>query len=301
MSDLTARPPTIEPEDEQGRANDALWAKSNLVKPYANRTLRPVEVMVLVRHREALSGRVLELGCGAGRLTGYLSEIATYTLGLDISPAMVAYCRKTYPRATFEEGDLRGVTTMKPGSYDVIVAAFNVLDVLNDADRSEVLDGIHYALAPGGLVIMSTHNRASMLRGVRAELARRSRIGLALTIANVPRWLLNRRRLLRFERHEPGYAILNDVSYQFAALHYYISRGAQERQFADHGFELLECLDLDGQRVEAGEEARHCSELHYVARASADVGPSAWRRDFTGLPQYVSMNRSTCARPVSQS
>lgn len=271
MLDTGDRPAAGHREDAQSRANDRLWARPDLVKAYATRVLRPVEVMLLVRYREALSGRVLELGCGAGRLTGYLSEIASSTLGLDISPAMVAYCRKRYPRATFEEGDLRDVGALEPGSFDVIVASYNVIDVLGDAERSGVLDGIHQALRPGGLLIMSSHNRASApRRGVRDALAARNPVGLAVSVFELPRWLVNRRRLRHFERDEPGYAILNDVSQDFAALHYYITRDAQARQLTDHAFELIECLDLEGRRVEAGQTARHCSELHYVARACPD-------------------------------
>ena len=59
--------------DAQREANDQLWGRKGLVQAYATRELRPVEVLLLVRYQAALSGRVLELGCGAGRLTGYLS------------------------------------------------------------------------------------------------------------------------------------------------------------------------------------------------------------------------------------
>jgi SAM-dependent methyltransferase len=276
MLDTGDRPEAGHSQDAQSRANDKLWARPDLVKAYATRVLRPVEVMLLVRYREELSGRVLELGCGAGRLTGYLGEIASSAHGLDISPAMVAYCRRTYPRATFDEGDLRDVAALERRSFDVIVASYNVIDVLSDAERGLVLDGIHGAIRPGGLLIMSSHNRASARRRqLRDALAARSPVGLAASMFELPRWLINRRRLVPFERNESGYAILNDISQDFSALHYYITRDAQARQFADHGFELLECLDLDGRHVEAGQAARHCPELHYVARASSRAGTAA--------------------------
>jgi SAM-dependent methyltransferase len=276
MLETRERPGTGHPEDAQSRANDELWARPDLVKAYATRVLRPVEVTLLVHYREALSGRVLELGCGAGRLTGYLSEIASSTHGLDISPAMVAYCRRRYPRATFGVGDLRDVSAFKPGSFDVIVASYNVIDVLGDAERAGVLEGIHRVLRPGGLLIMSSHNRANApRRRLRDALAARNTVGLAVSLFELPRWLVNRRRLRRFERNEPGYAILNDVSQDFAALHYYITRDAQARQLKDHAIELIECLDLEGRRVEAGEAARQTSELHYVARACPDTAAMA--------------------------
>ncbi len=259
-------------DDSQSRTNQALWARGDQVKIYANRDLRPVEVMLLVRYQKALSGRVLELGCGAGRLTGYLSQIASYTCGIDLSPKMVAYCRRRYPRATFDLGDLRDVAPDGSAPFNVIVAAYNVLDVLNDDDRGMVLDRIHRSLCPGGLLIMSSHNRANIPRGVRGTLARRGVVGFVRASVEVPSWVRNRRRLVRFERDEPEYAIRNDVSYQFGALHYYITRDAQECQFNEHGFRLLECLDLEGRPVKAGQPSSLCSELHYVAQV-AGPGP----------------------------
>jgi len=265
----STRPPSQ--VDEQRQANDSLWLRPDLVKAYANRILRPVEVLLLLRCRKALSGAVLELGCGAGRLTGYLIEVAEDVQAIDLSPAMVAYCRRRYPRGNFHVGDLRAVSDLEPASFDVVVAAYNVLDVLGDADRRRVLDGVLQVLRPGGLLIMSSHNRAvatGLLKplepwhhGVRYSVA---------TMIRLPRRLRNRRRVRRFEREEDGYAILNDVSHDFMALHYYIDRDAQERQLAAHGFTLLGCFDLDGRRVEPGQDAAYCSELHYVAQRTTD-------------------------------
>ena len=86
------------------------------------------------------------------------------------------------------------------------------------------------------------------------------------SLNRLPRWWWNRQRVLPFEVSEQSYAVLNDISQDFAALHYYITRNAQERQLAEHGFELLECLDLDGRPVGPEDEMADCAELHYVAR-----------------------------------
>jgi len=270
------RGPAATRADIQARVNEELWSRTDLVKAYATRDLRPVEVMLLVRYREALAGRVLELGCGAGRLTGYVAEIASAAHGVDISPVMIEYCRRAYPRATFSEGDLSDLSEFEPGSFDVIVATYNVIDVLGDAGRRAVLDGLHQVLATDGIVIMSTHNRAYATRLAESlRLRGRSPLGVAINLMRMPRWLRNRRRLLPLERNEPSYAILNDISHDFSALHYYIWRDAQERQFAEHGFELLECLDLDGHPAADDDDAADCPELHYVARrCAADYGRS---------------------------
>jgi SAM-dependent methyltransferase len=265
----TPSPTSVEQSTErmQRRANDRLWAGGHLLGAYANRRLRPVEVVLLVRYRDALSGRVLELGSGAGRLTGYLAAIARSVLGIDLSETMVTYSRRRYPAATFAQGNLRDPAIFGEQPWDAIVAPFNILDVLSDTDRQALLDRIHDALSPGGTLVMSSHNL-----GVAAHLGDPLRlVGMSITqaawiLVRVPRWWLNRRRLVRFERREPAYAILNDQGHDYSVLHYYSTRDAQVRQLEAHGFEVLVCLDLDGEPVGPGELAPHCPELHYVVK-----------------------------------
>jgi SAM-dependent methyltransferase len=259
-------PPADQTEAMQRSANDSIWKGGERVAGYATRTLRPVEVVVLVRHREALSGRVLELGCGAGRLTGYLAEIAAAVHGIDLSSEMVDYSRKRYPRATFSQGDLRDLASVGPGPWDAVVAAYNVIDILGDRARSELLDGIARLLPKGGLLVMSSHNRAVAGRlGDPLRLRGRSLRAALSTLLNLPRWRRNRQRLVAFERNEADYAILNDAAHDFSALHYYITRDGQQAQLEAHGFELLECLDLEGQSVGPGVTSGS-PELHYIAR-----------------------------------
>lgn len=52
------------------------------------------------------SGRCLDLGCGPGHLTNYLSEQGIETEGMDISRGMIRQARKRYPGLTFKKGDL---------------------------------------------------------------------------------------------------------------------------------------------------------------------------------------------------
>jgi SAM-dependent methyltransferase len=265
--DMDTRADTTMREDSQERLNAEVWAQADFVDFYATHKLRAVEATLLERHRDALAGRVLELGCGAGRLTGHLCEIAHSLHAVDISPAMVAYCRQTYPKATFSEGDLRDLSRFEPESFDVVVAPFNVLDVLGDAERRRVLEEIRGVLVSGGLLIMSSHNRGFAPRigaGLRTYVGN-PRQPLE-SVRHLPRRLRNRRRLAPLQREEGGYAIVNDEAHDFSVLHYYISRDSQEAQFAERGFELLECLDREGRPVAAGEAAAHCPELHYVAR-----------------------------------
>jgi SAM-dependent methyltransferase len=180
---------------------------------------------------------------------------------------MVAHCRRTYPRGTFEEGDLRDLSRYGDGSFDVVFASFNVLDVLDDAERRRVLGEIHRILAGEGLLMMSSHNLAFAPRIPRpTRLRSRHPLDLARQLPQMPRQVRNWRRTLPLQRTAGDHAILVDEAHDYGILHYYIERDAQERQLAVLGFELVDCLDLDGQPVKEGSRAEAHPELHYLAR-----------------------------------
>lgn len=244
----------------------AFWRRGTTVGYYDNRFLRPVEVVLLVRHREALAGRVLELGCGAGRLTGYLIEVGGDVTGLDVAPAMLEHCRRRYPGGTFVPGDLRDLSPFATESFDAVVAPLNVLDVLDEDARGRVLTDIRRLLVAGGVLLMSSHNLARPTgRGAPPVLAR-DPLRMLENIALLPRRIRNRRRLRPLERRAADHAILNDEAHDFALLHYYVLPDAQQRQLEAAGYQVLERLDLDGRPVPEGEVAAHSSEIHYTAR-----------------------------------
>lgn len=273
LREVDEAPSKTELEAEQLRVNREVWGGDALVGEYARRDLRPVERLVLDRYRERFAGAVLELGCGAGRITGHLATLSDRVLAIDISPAMVDYCRRHYPSVTVEQGDLRDLTGLGAGAFDAVIAGNNVLDVLGDTDRRAALRDIGRVLAPGGIVVFSSHNRA-YAPGARTlqRLKPRHLVRMARVLARLPARRRNRRRLAKLERDEPGYAIRNDSAHDFALVHYYVGRDAEAAQLAEEGFELLECLALDGERVAPGAPGERDPELHYVARRRGDQG-----------------------------
>jgi SAM-dependent methyltransferase len=216
----------------------------------------------------------LELGIGAGRVTGYLVELAATVHGIDVSPAMVDYCRTTYPAGTFAVADLRDLSEFDDEHFDAVLGANNVLDVLGDAERLRVLRELRRILKPGGVLAMSAHNRAHIpyLRKPTDVRGARNLFRAAGKVALIPWRLRNRRRLLPFERSEADYALVNDDAHDYTFLHYYISRDAQVRQLDREGLEPLECLDAEGRLVNPGQGAPESAELHYVARRGPTIG-----------------------------
>jgi SAM-dependent methyltransferase len=253
--------------DRQSRLNLDFWASGNYVKDYAGGGLRSPESMLFALHRDDLAGRVLELGCGAGRVTGHLIEHARTVDAVDISPVMVAHCRREYPGASYSVGDLRDLSGFESGSFEAVVAPFCVLDVFDDAERRRVLDEIGRVLVADGLLIASTHNLGYAPHIPKpSRIFARSPLRMAVNLVRMPRRVRNSRSLRDLQRAESNHAILLDEGHEYSLLHYYISRDAQARQLLEHGFELEMCLDLEGESVGPGDDRAGCPELHYSAR-----------------------------------
>lgn len=256
---------------DQEAVNRRLWAAvgDDLVAEYAAHALRPVEQRLLERC-ELGGRRVLEVGAGSGRLTRELVGRGAQVVGIDLSPAMVARCRGQFPAARFEVLDMTDVGGFAAGAFDVIVAGYNVLDVLGHERRLEVLRVWRRLLAPGGALVFSSHNRhhepfiPSPLR-LRARNPRR----VLGNLRRLRRRLRNHRRLAPLEQRHEGWAVLNDEAHDHGLLHYYVSRDEAARQLDHAGFALVEALDLAGAPVGTGETAGSCPELHYLARAAA--------------------------------
>lgn len=250
----------------QPDVNTTTWGRGGYLWTYRRRRLRSAESVLLEHYRDTLAGRVLELGCGGGRITSHLVPVASSLHGIDIAADMVGHCRHAFPEASFDQGDIRDLSGLGTGSADAVVAGFNVVDVLSHEERGPFLDEIHRILGPGGLFIFSSHNLASapLVKGPLHTLSRNP-IRAANRIARLPRSLRNHRRLEAMQRFERDYAIVNDVANDYALLHHYITRDGEERELAEHAFGLLECLDLAGSVVAPGQDAYGCHELHYAA------------------------------------
>ena len=120
--------------------------------------LRPVddnwrEVFQLVVEEAGLRGaRVLDAGCGTGRLAAELAETGTARVwGIDRSPEMLAVARAKTQRAEFREGRLESLP-FKAGWFDAAVAWL----VVHLVDRPAAFAELKRVLAPGGRLAVVT-------------------------------------------------------------------------------------------------------------------------------------------------
>ncbi|MGB3770015.1 MAG: methyltransferase domain-containing protein [Rhodococcus sp. (in: high G+C Gram-positive bacteria)] len=97
------------------------------------------------------AARVLDAGCGTGRLGAELSRRGHSVLAVDLDPVLVAEAR-THPDLEVVLDDL-ATMELAPQSLDAVVAAGNVMVFLAPGTEAAVLAKWHDALIPAGVVI----------------------------------------------------------------------------------------------------------------------------------------------------
>jgi SAM-dependent methyltransferase len=126
------------------------------------------------------AARVLELGCGTGRVLVPLAPHCAYLHGIDLSNAMLAMCRERLAaagigrrRACAEPGD---ITRLDLGqTFDLIIAPFRVFQNLEtDAQVTGFFDSVRRHLAPGGRCILNVFRPFAGAAEVRARWAART-------------------------------------------------------------------------------------------------------------------------------
>ena len=80
-------------------------------------------------------GNILELGCGTGKNTGWLSEKADFVTAIDLSPRMIAKAREKIQadNVNFIEGDITVDWPVKPGWANLITCSL-VLEHVEDLE-----------------------------------------------------------------------------------------------------------------------------------------------------------------------
>lgn len=95
--------------------------------------------------------RVLDAGCGTGRVAIRLAELGYECVGVDLDPSMLDQARLLAPDLTWMLGDL--ATLELPDRVDLVVAAGNVIPFLTPATEAEVVARLAAQLRPGGLLV----------------------------------------------------------------------------------------------------------------------------------------------------
>jgi SAM-dependent methyltransferase len=100
--------------------------------------------------------RVLDAGCGTGRVAMRLAELGYDCVGADLDPSMLAVARARAPQLTWVQTDLATLDLVPAGVdhvFDVVVAAGNVIPLVAPGTESDVVSALAQQLGTGGLLV----------------------------------------------------------------------------------------------------------------------------------------------------
>ncbi len=99
--------------------------------------------------------RILDAGCGPGRVGGELAQRGHQVMGVDVDPVLIEAAETDHPGSTWVVQDLAELDLHGSAEpFDVIVAAGNVMTFLAPSTRYEVLRRLGSHLAPEGRMVL---------------------------------------------------------------------------------------------------------------------------------------------------
>ena len=100
-------------------------------------------------------GPISDLGCGPGQIARYLHRQGVDTLGVDLSPRMVAEARRLNPEIPFHQGDMLSLPDADD-SWGGIAAFYCIIHIPRD-QIVEALRELKRVLKPGGVLLLTFH------------------------------------------------------------------------------------------------------------------------------------------------
>jgi len=129
------------------------------VERFRNMAAEGVDLHGEARMIDAMVGRgarILDAGCGPGRVGGHLGELGHDVVGVDLDPVLIAAAEHDHPGPIWLVSDLSELDLAALGvdsGFDAVVCAGNVMGFLDPATRQRVLERLASTLADGGRIV----------------------------------------------------------------------------------------------------------------------------------------------------
>lgn len=137
----------------------------------ASRRTEKIDQHVNWIHQELLDAKpvkLLDLGCGPGLYTHRLAQLGHGCVGIDYSPASIAYAAANAAdqedqepaRCTYLLNDIRQADY--GSGYGLIMLIFGEFNVFSPSDAQAILCKAHAALNPGGILLLEPHTEEAV-------------------------------------------------------------------------------------------------------------------------------------------
>ena len=100
-------------------------------------------------------GPICDLGCGPGQIARYLHRQGVHTLGVDLSPRMIAEAKRLNPEIRFHQGDMLSLPDAD-NSWGGIAAFYCILHIPREQIVSALRE-MKRVLEPGGILLLTFH------------------------------------------------------------------------------------------------------------------------------------------------
>lgn len=136
--------------------------------------------------------RVLDWGCGCGRVTRYFRDFPVRATGVDVDAENAAWAAANLPFAEFRAVPLHPPTGLPDAAFDLAIGV-SVFTHLTEPAQNEWLAELRRVVRPGGVLLMTFHGESAVVAaglpaGPSAVLARRGILDGPNTLydANLP-------------------------------------------------------------------------------------------------------------------
>ncbi|MFH1598585.1 MAG: class I SAM-dependent methyltransferase [Patescibacteria group bacterium] len=103
--------------------------------------------------------KVLDAGCGNGRLYDSLQGLGISYTGVDISPRLIRKAQGKYPKVKFKVGDILSLP-LADQQFNVLLSVATLHHVPSTGYRGQVIKDFYRVLKPGGYLMITVWNLA---------------------------------------------------------------------------------------------------------------------------------------------
>ena len=135
----------------------------------ASRRFEIIDSHVRWIHHQVLKGnptRILDLGCGPGLYANRLARLGHRCVGIDYSPASIAYAKEQAEEEGLEcayiQQDIR--TADYGDGYGLVMLIFGEFNVFRPEEARGILEKAYRALAPNSFLLLEPHTFEAVLK-----------------------------------------------------------------------------------------------------------------------------------------